>query len=394
MPLTLKNNLQIGGEGVILRHADAWNELCDRSGVAPFHRPEWILSYLRCFERDPQIALLTVTSAEKLVGVLPLLSKRSWYAGVPVTVLSGPANAHSVRFDLITAPDVSPEAVGALMWAQLKQTQGWDILALPVFPERGACDRMIALAATEKYHTLKFLFQECPVLHLQANSQGKLDPLAGTSRHFRHELRRFARLLEEETGYPPRLVCHNEPDAPSMERFYQLEAAGWKGEEGSAIACNPQTRRFYDTIAEEGSRRGYFCLHTLETNGTLAAAAFSVKTDRCFSPMKIAYNEALRRGGPGQLLFNGILQECAERQIPEFFFGGTKDRYKTSWTEETLPHFNGFIFRPTARGGLAYHSRTKILSPLGRLRRRIKTWNEARGTKQQRKPEPDQKRTA
>lgn len=368
----LRAKLENGGEDLLFRYADAWNELCDRATAAPFHRPEWIRAYLQAFEPKAEVTLLTISSGEKLLAVLPLLQQRGWYAGVPVAKLAGPGNAHSVRFDLVVAPELALETAVSLMWAELKRMPGWQLLMLPVFPQRGGCDMMIQLAAAEGHHTLTYLFQDSPILRMPSNDAGKLDPFARTNRHFRHELRRYARLLEEETGHTPRLVCHIDDDPNRLSKFYELEAAGWKGERGSAIACDPGTRRFYDAIAQEGSRRGYFCLHTLETNGTVAAAAFSVKTEHCFAPMKIAYDESLHRGGPGQLLFNGILQECAERQIPEFFFGGAKDRYKTSWTEETLPHFNGYIFRPGVLGRLAYESRTRILSPLGQLRRRMK----------------------
>jgi len=381
VPHNLRSNLETGGEEVLLRHAKAWNELCDRAGLAPFHRPEWIISYLRAFEEKPEISLLTITSGEDLLAVLPLIATRGWYSGIPVRKLAGPANAHSVRFDLVVAPDVSIDAAASLMWEQLKQAGGWHMLELPVFPQHGGCEKIIALAEADGHKTLTFLFQDSPILRMRREDTGKLNPMGATSRHFRHELRRFARLLTEETGNTPRLVCHKDPDPDSLERFYRLEAAGWKGENGSAIACDVQTRQFYDTIAQEGSRRGYFCLHTLETDGRLAAAAFSVKTEHCFSPMKIAYDESLHRGGPGQLLFQSMLQECAESQIPEFFFGGSKDRYKTCWTEETLPHFNGYIFRPGSRARLAYECRIKVLSPLGRLRRQIKARLEERNRK-------------
>src|SRR5260370_33381122 len=101
----------------------------------------------------------------------------------------------------------------------------------------------------------------------------------------------------------------------------------------------------------------------------MLAGAFSVETENCYYPMKIAYNEELRRGGPGQVLFNGILAECAQRRIPTLFFGGKKDRYKTSWTSETVPHFSRYIFSRGFRSQLAYRSRASVISRPGRLPR-------------------------
>jgi CelD/BcsL family acetyltransferase involved in cellulose biosynthesis len=90
--------------------------------------------------------------------------------------------------------------------------------------------------------------------------------------------------------------------------------------------------------------------------------------------MKIAHNEEWRRGAPGHLLFNGMLEQCAASNIPEFFFGGSKDRYKTSWTERSIPHYNGVIFAPGLRGELAFRLRTQVLSRLGQWRRQFRVW--------------------
>jgi CelD/BcsL family acetyltransferase involved in cellulose biosynthesis len=75
----------------------------------------------------------------------------------------------------------------------------------------------------------------------------------------------------------------------------------------------------------------------------------------------------LRRGGPGHLLFNSILEECAGNGIPELFFGGAKDHYKELWTQEALPHLRGFVFAPGLRARLACQVRTKVFPRLSKL---------------------------
>jgi CelD/BcsL family acetyltransferase involved in cellulose biosynthesis len=203
--------------------------------------------------------------------------------------------------------------------------------------------------------------------------------LSGTSRHFRLALRRKARLLEAEAGETPKLIRRTELDQKLLQDFFVLEAAGWKGREGSAIQCAAETRAFYNHIAREASARGYFCLHSLELKGTMIAGSFGVSTTDCFYPMKMAYDEALRRSGPGQLMINGILQDCAQRGIPEVFFGGGNDRYKTSWTQETLPHFNGWIFNRSFPAQIAYQFKTRLLASMVRVGRRARSiWLEKR----------------
>lgn len=362
----LTAGLQVGGEELILSIADRWRRLCEETGSAPFQRPEWVQTYLRVFEPDNRLVLLTVYSAKELVAVLPLVRKRSSYACIPVVKLAGAANVHSVRFEIVRKQGVVGEAALASMWQLLRSMPGWDVLELPLFPQHGACQQLMALASLDGFNTISFLAQDSPTLQMERDANGVFTWLSATSRHFRHELRRKERLLEQQAGDKLKLICHTEPHAETLRKFYEMEEAGWKGKKGTAINCDQTTRSFYDSIAREATSRGYFRLHSLEANGRMAAGAFSVLTDDCFFPMKITYDESLGHGGPGQLLLNGILQECAKNGIPELFFGGGKDHYKTLWTSKTLPHFNGFVFNKNLRARLAFRLRTQFLSPMGR----------------------------
>jgi CelD/BcsL family acetyltransferase involved in cellulose biosynthesis len=365
-------SVEIGRGEVIDRIADRWQRLCDETRSAPFHRPEWIASYIRAFEPNSEIVLLTASAGERLVAVLPMVRKRCWYAGVPLVKLTGAANVHSVRFDILRSACAAGEASIQVLWRLLKRTPGWQVLEFPYFPKNGACAELLTQASTDGYLTRMFPAQDSPILRMQPDGNGRLTWLGGTSRHFRHELRRYARVLEAETGAKPKVTRWIQPDPTALKQFFDLEAAGWKGREGSAINCEPETQAFYNQIARQGADGGYFCLHSLEVNGTMAAGAFSVMTQDCFFPMKVAYNEALHRGGPGHLLFNSILEECAEKRIPELFFGGARDRYKDLWTQETIPHFRGFVFAPDFRSQLACQIRTKVLPMLGKLRRYLR----------------------
>ena len=65
-----------GGLEVIERWADAWRVLCDEAvDGQPFYRPEWIAAHIRAFTPHAKVVLLTVTSAGKLLFILPLLEE-------------------------------------------------------------------------------------------------------------------------------------------------------------------------------------------------------------------------------------------------------------------------------------------------------------------------------
>jgi CelD/BcsL family acetyltransferase involved in cellulose biosynthesis len=366
----LTGRVETGGIEVIERNSEGWQKLCDQTRSAPFYWPDWISTYLRVFEPASEVVLLSVCSGSELLAVLPLVRKRCRYAGVSLIELAGPANVHSVRFDVLCKPSPNGDAVIRELWKLLKSTPPWQMLALPTFSVDAACWKLMAVAAAEGYSTITLPYHKGPIVRLQTDEDGRLSWLGNTNRHFRHELRRYAHLLEAELGGKPSFICRTDPDPEILQKFFSLEASGWKGVRRTAIGCDPRTQAFYESIAHVLARRGRFRLYTLERKEEMIAGAFSAVTDDCVFPMKIGYDEALRRGGPGQVLFNGILAECAEKQIPELYFGGDQDRFKCSWTPETLPHFNGFVFSPDLRAQLAYRLSVHVLSPLRNLRRR------------------------
>ena len=368
----VRAQLEIGGEELIHQIGTRWRRLCAEVRSPPFYRPEWIAAWVRSFEPNSNLVLLTATAGDDLVAVLPMVRKKCFYAGVPVIKLIGTANSHSIHFDILRRTDVIGDLSLRAMWLLLSDTPGWHVLELPRFPEGGACKDLMALAERDGCLTQMVLVQNSPVLRFRISGDGgPATPVGGPSRHFRHELRRFARVLASATGSTPTVRRCSDANPHLLNRFFELEQSGWKGREGSAINCQPQTRSFYRQIAKAGADNGYFCLHSLEANGAMAAGAFSIATRDGFFPMKIAHDESLRRGGPGHLLFKAIVAECAERQIPELFFGGTNEHYKTLWTQQTLPQFSALVFSQDFRSRVAYRVRKNILTPLGKLRRLV-----------------------
>ncbi len=354
----------IGGIETIQSVEGEWRQLCEDTNCDPFLRPEWIRNYSHAFERANDVVLLTARIGNRLTAVLPLIRKRARFAGMPVLKLVGAANSHSVRFDILRAPGPEGDAAIEVVWRLLKRRPHWHLLEIPMFPPESACQQFLSYAARDGYRTKTRLDCESPYMRIKVDGFGRADWLGETSRHFRHELRRFARVLETQTGSPPRLMRSDQADPELLGKFFELEASGWKGRQGSAIQCSPEALAFYEEIARFAAGAGQFCLHYLEAGGQMVAAAFSLVTDDCYYPVKIAYNESFRRAGPGLLLINAILEECAERHVRELDFGGSRERFKTSWTSTARQHFTGVVFNHNLYPLLLYQLRANLLPAL------------------------------
>jgi CelD/BcsL family acetyltransferase involved in cellulose biosynthesis len=85
------------------------------------------------------------------------------------------------------------------------------------------------------------------------------------------------------------------------EEFMRLEASGWKGRGGTALACREDDRRFVAAVFDEAHRRGRLQITGLDLDGKPLARHIMISAgDGSFS-FKLAYDETHARSSPGIL---------------------------------------------------------------------------------------------
>jgi CelD/BcsL family acetyltransferase involved in cellulose biosynthesis len=356
-----------GGIEVIERWADEWRRLCVESpDDQPFYRPEWIAAHIRAFSPGANVVLLTVTSTGKLLFVLPLLRERAIFHGVPLRRLRAPVNSHSCRFDAVRHASPQGAAAVAIAANYLQSLDGWDLLEISDAPEGGTISALADSARGLGFPMGQIAMRRNPYVPVPADAEG-LKKLPVNSR-LRGKLRHIRREVEGHGGVNFLRVNHADPSF--LDRFYQLEAAGWKGTEGSAIACNPNIRQFYDEIAGAAEQFGYLCMYSLEFNGELLASHLGLAHNgRYFSP-KIAYNEKFPQYAPGNLIVSQIMQDCAAHGISEYDITGIDDEWKMKWCSETRAKFVHYIFNKGILGRSAHAIRFQIRPAVKKLLRR------------------------
>jgi len=248
----------------------------------------------------------------------------------------------------------------------LQSLHGWDFLELSDAPEGGTIFALSDAARDAGFHTGQLSMRRNPYVPVPPDSEG-LKKLPVNAR-LRGKLRHIRREVDSQGGL--KFLRVNRADPSFLERFYLLEAAGWKGTEGSAIACNPNIRQFYDEIARTAEQFGYLCMYSLEFNGELLASHLGLAHNgRYFSP-KIAYNEKFPQYAPGHLIVSEIMQDCAAQGISEYDITGIDDEWKMKWASETRAKFIHFIFNKNVLGGLAYALRFQVRPAVKKLIRR------------------------
>jgi CelD/BcsL family acetyltransferase involved in cellulose biosynthesis len=117
----------------------------------------------------------------------------------------------------------------------------------------------------------------------------------------RREFKRQARQLSERLDAPLELVDRAGEDE-GVETFLRLEASGWKGRGGTAMASDPAHAEFFRAVARKFAERGLLELLFLEGGGTAAAGHCSfLGGDTSFS-FKIGFDDELSRYSPGREL--------------------------------------------------------------------------------------------
>jgi CelD/BcsL family acetyltransferase involved in cellulose biosynthesis len=336
-----------GGVEIIERLAAEWRALCAEGRSAqPFFQPEWIAAHVRAFAANKPLTVLTVRRQGTLRAVLPLIRERTPLHGVPVRKLRSLSNPHSCRFDLVVGRGDEAEAVRAL-WQTLQARDDWDVIELFDVPEGGLGEQLLTAAAHEGFPTGQWPMPAAPYLPFDLSrltSQERLEAtLKQASAKRRYDVRRLRRKLEEQAVV--RVLCDEAATPTELARFYALERAGWKGQQGTAIACDKRLRQFYDEVATTKAAQGQFLLYRLEVGEQTIAMQFCITNGQTCYLLKPAYDESFRKYSPGHLLVAEVLGDLIERGLTNYDLLSPVSEWKNYWTKTARGQAHAYIFR-------------------------------------------------
>ncbi len=333
---------EVRGRAALEGLRERWDALAARGPAdAPMIRHGWISAWLDAFAPTaaPLVLVARAASGEP-VGIAPFLEERRG----GVTRLLAPANDHSGRFEWVLGPDAAG-AVGAL-WAHLRDRVRWDVIVLRDLPREGPTSTFLdALARADRHPTGRWESQRSPRVAL-----GGVSVDARASAKFRANLRRRARRLAEMGAVAIRRVGGGPDVDAALEEFLALEAAGWKGARGTAIALDPARVGFYRAIARDAAARGTLALRALLLDGRAIAFHFGLVQGGVYYLPKTAYDEALGSVSPGQLLQREVLAECEASGLSGFDFLGPDMEWKREWASSHAPHDWLYVYRPSLAG--------------------------------------------
>ncbi|MFV8165932.1 GNAT family N-acetyltransferase [Mycobacterium sp. 134] len=284
-------------DDVTPRFVDAWRDLAARSAEPnPCHEAGPFLAATRHLTRPPSLTIAAVGTEQRLMACLPVWRGRYWNR-LPVRAIQ----TWQHRYSYLGAPlldRTDPVAAAGDLLGALSRSHPGRVLVLRDCVVGGPVHAALT-AAADAHGTRVHVDRAFERAIARAADP---EPIALRGKHLK-DLRRTRRKLETELGSPLALV-HRRPDPTTVTTFLKLEASGWKGARGDALACGDEGffREMCDGPAVE-DRIGFI---SLESGERTVAMLCTMRTGDHWYWFKIAFDERFGASSPGRQLMLAV----------------------------------------------------------------------------------------
>jgi CelD/BcsL family acetyltransferase involved in cellulose biosynthesis len=301
--------------------ASAWEEVAAPGG-SPMQRYAWVGAFADAYGDQYDLKVLAAESGGEVEAIAPLVTRRD---GITRLELAG-VDALGEPADFVYRDQGALERLAA----------GVADTSLPMLLGRIVADSptVEALRAAYRRRTI-FYSREAAPFPVIPLDDGWREPESKFKSDRRSDLRR-ARRRAEEAGELTTEVLLPAPGelAPLLEELFRVEAAGWKGREGTALATDDRRRRFFTSFAHRAAEAGFLRLAFLRIGGRAAAVQLAAECGGRFWLLKVGFDEEFKRSSPGTLLMLETIRFAAERGATTYEFLGTVEKWTQFWTEQ------------------------------------------------------------
>lgn len=293
---------------------EEWRTL-DRNAAEP--NPFFSHWYLPpAFEHiDPAGAVLlaTIRKESRLIAVMPV-ARQAIYYGYPIPSLRNWMHANAFcGTPLVALGHERTFWRELLAWAD-ENPHGALFAHITHLPQDGPLYAALRDVAGEQQRAASIVQQEERAM-LRAGPTPAEHFNASVSAKKRKELRRqFARLSEQGAVSVERLD-DDTGLAAWIDEFLTLEAKGWKGAEGSALASDPITSALFEQGLQGAAEAGVLERLTLRLDGRAIAMLANFQTPPGSFAFKTTFDEDFARYSPGVLLQRENLELVARDDI-------------------------------------------------------------------------------
>lgn len=286
---------------------DEWRGLCARvAHLKSRHEWEAMTAFAHVnASQYSRIRFALCRDGRNLRAIVPLVDRLDRSLGIPVRVTGLPWDDEWTHGDVIAVDDESARMSIALALDALRSRRGSGAMMVlgPLASSSGVWDGVRdAGGAHVTYSQSAWNRIECEGSFSQH--------MSSLRKNFRANLRKAENKLLKSGAV--RWSVHTGCDEvkAALEEFIALEASGWKGAAGTAIASRPRALAFYRSWLPEMCEAGRVEINGMYVDDRLTAAQLCIRVRDRYEMHKIAYDETQSRLAPGQLLFARTLERC------------------------------------------------------------------------------------
>jgi CelD/BcsL family acetyltransferase involved in cellulose biosynthesis len=354
-----------------------WTDLLSRADVSNvLMEPVMVAASADVFPESQCRALLAWQAqpdgARQLTGIWAFSVGRPVQSAIAMNVLNTPPGPH--RY--LSAPVIDRAHLDETLHAMLDTLAGD-----PQLPKIAALEAMLMDGPTMESlrrvlaarGTAPCVLEEFQRPKLEAGVDGKTYLEKALSSSSRKKLRQHRRRLGEKGVLTSGVICEPEQIRDALEDFMRIEAAGWKGRQGTALLCDPRNAAFIRKSMPAMAERGRASIHALYLDGKPVSMQLVVRAGGAAFTWKTAYDESYQDFSPGMLLLEDYTTAfLADSTITHVDSCSHDDSgYMSVWTgRQTIAD----IWIDTGRGGSASF---KVLSRLQKLYRDLRSQTKA-----------------
>jgi CelD/BcsL family acetyltransferase involved in cellulose biosynthesis len=323
----------------VLRSSSGWDELPASTGVVG--GSAWVQAWVDTFGSGHTLGVRVIGLVEQPRAVLPLVRSRRtpWvWEMLGVRQLGEPMD---VRGD-------DEAAVGALVESVQRQHLPLRLRRLP--------------ADSPLLPHLLGLRNRQTVVRQQPVASTPTIPLDNRWREPEHRFSsrrradfRTARRRADALGQVEFLIEEPTPEmvAPLFDELVAVEASGWKTRAGTALAVQPQMRKFFLRFCTLAAEQKALRLAFLRIDGRPVAVQLAVEQESRYSLFKIGFDKDFARCSPGNLLMLHAVRQAADRGLRSFEFLGAEEHWTALWTDEVRRCVDVSVYLPSPWSPLA-----------------------------------------
>jgi len=285
----------------LLALADEWDALSSSATEPNIFYERWmLLPALEHLATEPVRIVLVWDSAGSLIGLFPLAQDQG-YRRLPILSSRLWKYAHCFLCTPLIRAGAEEECLSQFLnWASSGDEAGRLLRFETVAGDGPFYQALTKVLAAEKRGNEELDAYHRPVMQTSLPVEEYLQQSL-SAKQLRN-LRRTKKRLSELGTVDHKVLSSDASLTEWIEHFLLLEQSGWKGKEGTALACNGNERMFFEQAVREASERKQLLITALELNGEpIAMDTAFISGSLCFG-FKCAYDDSFATYSPGKLL--------------------------------------------------------------------------------------------